>query len=103
MGQITISAWDKDITIDFPDDMEGQAPAAFVLKYDYEEMILDDDDNEIPNPQDEVEFTVVRILEYIKDVIRESGIRVARDAASDAARLDIEAKLNQIDLTIDDV
>jgi len=102
MSQITINAWDKDITIDFPDDMEGQAPAAFVLQYDYEETILDDDDNEIPNPQDEVEFTVHRILDFIKDVIRASGIKVARDAAADAARLDIQDKLNQIELTIED-
>ena len=102
MGQITISAWDKDITIDFPDSMSGDAPMAFAAQYGYEATVLDDDDNEIPNPLSEVEFTIHQILDYIKDVIRAAGIRAAKDAAVDAARLDIEDQLNQIDLTIED-
>ena len=92
MGQITISAWDKDITIEFPDDMAGE----------YEATILDEDENEIPNPESEIEFTIHRIMDYIKGVIRAAGIRAAKDAAVDAARLEIEDQLNQIDLTIND-
>ena len=102
MGQITISAWDKDITIEFPDAMSGDAQAAFVAQYGYEPMILDDDENEIPNPLSEVEFTIHQILDYIKDVIRAAGVKQAKDAAVDAARLAIEEQLNQIDLTIED-
>ena len=102
MGQITISAWDKDIMIEFPDDMAGDAPAAFAAQYEYEATIFDEDENEIPNPDSEIEFTIHRILDYIKDVIRAAGIRAAKDAAVDAARLEIEDQLNQIDLTIND-
>ena len=102
MGEITISAWDKDITIEFPDAMSGDAPMAFAAQYGYEATVLDDDDNEIPNPLSEVEFTIHQILDHIKDVIRAAGVRAAKDAAVDAARLDIEDQLNQIDLTIED-
>ena len=105
MGQITISAWGKDCTIEFPDDMSGDAPTAFAAQYEYEATILDDEENEIPNPLSEVEFTIHQILNYIKDVIRAagmSGIRAAKDAAVDAARLEIEDQLNQIVLTIED-
>jgi hypothetical protein len=101
MGEITISAWDKDITIEFPDAMSGDAPAAFAAQYDYEAVILDDDENEIPNPLNEVEFTIHQILNYIKEVIRAAGIMAAKDAAVDAASLDIEDQLNQIKLTIE--
>jgi hypothetical protein len=101
MGQVTISAWDKNITIEFSDSMSGDTSAAFVNQYGYETMILDDDENEIPNPLTEVEFTIHQILDYIKDVIRASSISTAKDAAVDAARLDIEDQLNQIKITIE--
>lgn len=102
MGEITISAWGKDVTISFPDDMDGQAPAAFVSQYDYEDMVLDENENEIPNPLSHEEFTIHKIFDYIQDVMRAAGMKAARDAAADTARLEIQAQLDQIDLLIED-
>lgn len=102
MGQITLNAWDKDITIAFPDSMSGDASTAFASQYGYEATVLDDDENEIPNPLSEVEFTIHQILDYIKDVIRAAGIKTAKDEAVNTARLEIEDQLTQIDLTIED-
>jgi hypothetical protein len=102
MGQITLNAWDKDITIEFPDSMSGDASTAFASQYGYEATVLDDDENEIPNPLSEVEFTIHQILDYIKDVIRAAGIKTAKDEAVNTARLEIEDQLTQIDLTIED-
>ena len=102
MGIVTLNAWDKDITIEFPDSMSGDAATAFAAQYGYEATVLDDDENEIPNPLSEVEFTIHQILDYIKDVIRAAGIKAAKDEAVNTARLEIEDQLNQIDLTIED-
>ena len=102
MGQITLNAWDKDITIEFPDSMSGDASTAFASQYGYEATVLDDDENEIPNPLSEVEFTIHQILDYIKDVIRAAGIKTAKDEAVNTARLEIEDQLTQIDLPIED-
>lgn len=102
MSEITIEGWGKLVTVSFPDAMSGDAPAAFAAQYGYEATILDDDENEIPNPLNEVEFTIHQILDYIKDIIRAAGVKQAKDIAVDAARLAIEDQLNQIDLTIED-
>lgn len=102
MGEITISAWGKDVTISFPDDMDGQAPAAFVSQYDYEDMVLDENENEIPNPLSHEEFTIDKIVSYIVDVMRAAGMRAARDAADQAASQELDDQMNQITVAIVD-
>ena len=51
MGQITLTAWGKITTIEYPDGMDSLIPGAFGSAYGYEAEVLDENGETVPNPQ----------------------------------------------------
>ena len=102
MSEFTIEGWGKSVTVEFPDDMADQGPDAFALQYDYEPVLIDADENEYANPEDKATFALKRILTYVKEVIRSSGVEIARTEAVASARLLLDQQMDQIVVTIEE-
>jgi hypothetical protein len=102
MGQITVSAWGRQVTVEFPGDLDGITPVAFAKQYDYEETLVDDDGNETPNPDSIEDFTIIKIFEYICDVVRAYEVSTSVETAKEITIQDIEAKFATIDLKIEE-
>ena len=102
MAEITASFGAKNITISYPDEIEGQAGEAFSLMLDgeWEEFLLD-------KPEEEAEedaknrFVVHCIMSYVLGTIRQSLIQQEMSGAAGAAATSADAVLDQIKLEID--
>ena len=102
MGQITVTAWNREVTVDFPDNLDGVAPVAFAKQYEYEAILVDDDGNATPNPDSIEDFTIIKIFEYICDVVMAYEVSTSVETAKQITIQDIEAKFAQIDLQIEE-
>ena len=102
MGQITVTAWGREVTVDFPGDLDGITPVAFANQYQYEEILVDDDGNETPNPDSIEDFTIIKIFEYICDVVMAYEVSTSVETAKQITITDIETKFAQIDLKIEE-
>jgi len=102
MGQITVRAWGREVTVDFPGDLDGITPTAFANQYQYESVLVDDDGSETPNPDSIEDFTIIKIFEYICDVVRAYEISESVETAKQITIKDIEAKFATIDLKIEE-
>jgi hypothetical protein len=102
MGQITVTAWNRQVTVDFPGDLDGVAPVAFANQYRYEETLVDDDGNETPNPDSIEDFTIYKIFEYICDVVMAYEVATSVESAKKITIGDIETKFATIDLKIEE-
>ena len=102
MGQITVSAWGREVTVDFPGELEGITPKAFASQYNYESVLVDDDGNETPNPDSIEDFTIMKIFEYICDVVMAYEVSASVETAKQLTIHDIESKFANIDLKIEE-
>jgi hypothetical protein len=102
MGQITLNAWGKITTIEYPDDMDSLIPGAFGSAYGYEAVIFDDDENETPNPQSIEEFTIQKIFDYVSGITRSHGIHFLVAEARAAAEIEVESSMDSIAVEIED-
>ena len=102
MGQITLTAWGKVTTVEYPDDMDSLIPGAFGHAYGYDAVVVDDDENEVPNPQALEEFTIQKIFDYVGDITRSHGIHFLVAEARAEAEAEVESSLDQISVDIAD-
>ena len=102
MSEFTIEGWGKSVTVSFPDDMSDLGPEAFASAYGYEEILIDDDEVQSPNPEDKATFALNKIIAYVVEVMRTAGVETARTQAVDAARLAMEQQMGQITVTIEE-
>jgi hypothetical protein len=102
VSEFTIESWGKSVTVSFPDDMSVLGPEAFALTYDYQATLVDDEEVETPNPEDKASFALNKIIEYVVRVMRTAGVEMARDQAVDAARADMDDKMAQITVVIEE-
>jgi len=102
MGQITVSAWGREVTVDFPGDLDGITPIAFANQYQYEAILVDDDGNETPNPDSIEDFTIMKIFEYMCDVVMAYEVSKSVETAKQITIQDIEARFATIDLQIEE-
>lgn len=102
MSEFTIEGWGKSVTVSFPDNMSEQGPEAFALAYDYEPVLTDSDDNEYENPDDKSTFALNIIINFVFDVIREAGVKSAREQAAQAARLQLDQQMDQVSVSIEE-
>ena len=102
MSQITLNAWGYLATIDYPDGMDTLIPGAFGAAYGYEEMVVDENEDDIPNPQSLEEFTIARIFDYVGDIMRSHGVRALMEDARIAAEAEVATSMDQISVNIAD-
>jgi|TARA_R110002020_G_scaffold68280_3_gene178907 hypothetical protein len=99
VAQIVIQAWGITSTIEYPDSMVGDGPDAFAQQYGWEDTILDDDENEIPNPLSIEEFAIQKVVDYVTDIMKSAEIDNAKREAATAAEVEVQTKLDQIQVT----
>ena len=102
MAQFRIEGWGKSVTVTIPDDMQEQGPEAFALAYDYEPTLTDPDDNEYENPDDKATFALNIIINFVFGVIRDAGVKDARERAARAAILELDEQMDRIDVSIEE-
>ena len=102
MSEFTIQGWDKSVTVSFPEQMTALGPEAFALAYDYQETLIDENEVETPNPEDKASFALNKIIEYVIEVMRTAGVEMARTEAVDTARADMDDKMAQITVVIEE-
>ena len=102
MAQMTLIAWGKVTTIEYPDTGDELIPGAFGHAYGYDAVVFDDDENEVPNPQSLEEFTIQKILDYVGDITRSHGIHFLVAQARAEAESEVESSLDQISVDIAD-
>ena len=102
MGIITLTAWGKITTVEYPDDMDSLITGAFGHAYGYDAVVVDDDENEVPNPQALEEFTIQKIFDYVGDITRSHGIHFLVAEARAEAESEVESSLDQISVDIAD-
>ena len=102
MSEFTIQGWGKTVTLEFPDEMSDQGPNAFALRYDYEPVLLDEDDNEYDNPEDKAAFALKRIITFVKEVIRSASVEVASTQAANTASVLLDQQMDSITVEIED-
>tara|TARA_R110002020_G_scaffold458007_3_gene675182 strand:- start:6667 stop:6981 length:315 start_codon:yes stop_codon:yes gene_type:complete len=102
MGEVTLNAWGKVATITYPNTMDDLAPIAFADAYGYEDNIVDDDNNVIPNPQTKEEFTIEKIFDYVGEIMRTYSTKDAVATALENAETAADAAMDQITVDIID-
>lgn len=102
MSQFSIEGWGKSVTVSFPDDMVEQGPEAFALEYDYEPVLTDPDDNEYDNPEDKATFAMNIVIGFVIEVMRKSAVTIAREQAVQAARLQLDKQMDQVNVSIEE-
>lgn len=102
MGQITLTAWGKITTIEYPDGMDSLIPGAFGSAYGYEAEVLDENGETVPNPQSIEEFTIKKIFDHVDEIARSHGIHFLVAEARAAAEVEVEASMDQISVEIED-
>ena len=82
--------------------MDSLIPGAFGHAYGYDAVVVDDDENEVPNPQALEEFTIQKIFDYVGDITRSHGIHFLVAEARAEAESEVESSLDQISVDIAD-
>ena len=102
MAQFRIEGWGKSVTVTIPDDMLELGPESFALAYYYEPTLTDPDDNEYANPDDKATFALNIIINFVFGVIRDAGVKDARERAARAAILELDEQMDRIDVSIEE-
>lgn len=103
MSEFTINGWGKSVTVSFPDDMTEKGPEAFALVYNYEPVLIDEDENEYDNPDDEATFALNKVIGFVLEVIRQAEVQNARDLAVQTARDEVAEQMEQISVSIEEL
>ena len=109
MAEITANFHGKDITITYPDALLGKAEEAFAVvhKNHFEDILQQKEEEEGELSNDDLEalkyqFTVDKIVEYVRNVIKSYEIHKAVEQAKADTSAAVNSALDQINVEIED-
>ena len=99
MAQITIQAFGRTSTVEYPDSMVGSATSAFAQEYGWSDTILDEDENEVDNPVSIEDFVLQKVVDFVTGVIQSAQISNAKKEAALRQRELVQEQISQIQVT----
>jgi hypothetical protein len=80
-----------NLSLEIPDEQVQAIVKDYTDFHGYQEVLVDDEGNETPNPQSRVAFAKQCVIDHIKNSVKTRRARVAAQIAQDQALKEVEA------------
>ncbi len=82
------------ITLEIPDEQKDRVVDAICYLHGYEDVLVDMEGTETPNPQTKAKFAKAQIYTIIKNMVKTYEVRQAEEQATANARASVDADID---------